>query len=108
MPSVSLPSSFVPFQSWPALPCPQQVDAKNAHGKYKQGCKVTAVVAVPSLSESYLVSTNDSSIRLYCGYAQEVKYKGHKNVNTQVGRGTGQSRGEGSARMFPVSMQLTE
>jgi hypothetical protein len=45
---------------------------------------VTSILAVPCEQGQWLVTSNDSRLRLVQGYGVAVKYKGHRNAATQV------------------------
>lgn len=66
-----------------ALLC-SQVDVRNQRGAHASGKKVTGICAVPGQPQQFLVTTNDSRLRLLEGYGQVLKFKGHKNVCTQL------------------------
>ncbi|GLI70355.1 hypothetical protein VaNZ11_015117 [Volvox africanus] len=61
-----------------------QLDVKNPHGS---GRKVTGLAQVPysyGNDQLYVITSADSRIRLYVGYTQERKFKGHRHTNTQI------------------------
>lgn len=57
---------------------------RNQRGQHASGKKVTSIQAVPGQPQQFLITTNDSRLRLIEGYGQVLKYKGHKNSNTQA------------------------
>ena len=73
-----------------------QLDVKNTRGQHSRGKKITGLefLAAPTASNNntkstrpgsmLLITSNDSRIRLYEGYALKCKYKGHTNRNTQI------------------------
>jgi hypothetical protein len=61
-----------------------QVDVRNAAGKHASGKKVTGIVAMPGSAQQFLVTTNDSRLRLLDGYGICCKFKGHRNSITQI------------------------
>jgi WD40 repeat protein len=61
-----------------------QVDVRNQRGQHASGKKVTSIAAVPGQPQQFLITTNDSRLRLLEGYGQVLKYKGHKNSSTQA------------------------
>ncbi|KIY91962.1 WD repeat-containing protein 44 [Monoraphidium neglectum] len=61
-----------------------QVDVRNARGHHAGGRKVTSILAVPDEPGSWLVTSNDSRLRLVQGYGVAVKFKGHRNAATQL------------------------
>jgi len=64
--------------------CRTQVDVRNQRGQHASGKKVTSIAAVPGQPQQFLITTNDSRLRLLEGYGQVLKYKGHKNSTTQA------------------------
>lgn len=70
-------------QTWLCV-CPPQVDVRNQRGPHASGKKVTGIRAVPRAPGQYLVTSNDSRLRLLDGYGQVCKYKGHRNASTQI------------------------
>lgn len=69
-----------------------QVDVRNQRGQHAGGKKVTGISAVPGQPNQFLITTNDSRLRLLDGYGTALKFKGHKNSTTQI-RGTLSSDG---------------
>lgn len=78
-----------------------QVDVRNQHKKPGStgAKKITAIEALPAAAAAgaspspltapeFLVTSNDSRIRLYSGLELECKFKGLKNKQTQVRAGT--------------------
>lgn len=61
-----------------------QVDVRNQRGQHASGKKVTCIAAVPGHPQQFLITTNDSRLRLLEGYGQVLKFKGHKNSSTQA------------------------
>lgn len=61
-----------------------QVDVRNQRGQHASGKKVTCIAAVPGQPQQFLITTNDSRLRLLEGYGQVLKFKGHKNSSTQA------------------------
>jgi hypothetical protein len=61
-----------------------QVDVRNQRGQHASGKKVTGIAAVPGAPQQFLITTNDSRLRLLEGYGQALKFKGHKNSVSQV------------------------
>ncbi|KAK9791592.1 hypothetical protein WJX73_008422 [Symbiochloris irregularis] len=61
-----------------------QIDVKNKRGKASKGRKITGMQYAPGEAESLLITSNDSRIRLYNGFALKCKYKGNSNRNTQI------------------------
>lgn len=57
---------------------------RNQRGQHASGKKVTSIAAVPGQPQQFLITTNDSRLRLLEGYGQVLKYKGHKNSSTQA------------------------
>lgn len=57
---------------------------RNQRGAHASGKKVTGICAVPGQPQQFLITTNDSRLRLLEGYGQVLKFKGHKNSSTQV------------------------
>lgn len=64
-------------------PC-WQVDVRNQRGAHANGKKVTGICAVPGQPQQFLITTNDSRLRLLEGYGQVLKFKGHRNMGTQI------------------------
>eukprot|EP00878_Enallax_costatus_P036936 GHUV01041567.1.p1 GENE.GHUV01041567.1~~GHUV01041567.1.p1 ORF type:complete len:235 (-),score=62.94 GHUV01041567.1:94-798(-) len=64
-----------------------QVDVRNQRGAHASGKKVTGICAVPGQPQQFLITTNDSRLRLLEGYGQILKFKGHRNISTQVRAG---------------------
>lgn len=63
-----------------------QVDVRNSR-KGSRGRKITGLAMVPLAGddrERLLVTSNDSRIRMYEEYNQRLKFKGHKNANSQI------------------------
>eukprot|EP00775_Hariotina_reticulata_P008700 gene8700-8881_t len=60
------------------------VDVRNQRGQHAGGKKVTGISAVPAQPNQFLITTNDSRLRLLDGYGTALKFKGHKNSNTQI------------------------
>ncbi|KAF8061942.1 SPAC3H5.08c [Scenedesmus sp. PABB004] len=60
-----------------------QVDVRNTRGQHASGRKVTGIRAVPGHPAQFLITTNDSRLRLLEGYGQVLKFKGHRNSSTQ-------------------------
>ncbi len=71
-------------QTPPPSISPPQVDVRNARGQHAGGRKVTSIIAVPGEQGQWLVTSNDSRLRLVRGYGVAVKYKGHRNATTQL------------------------
>jgi WD40 repeat protein len=61
-----------------------QVDVRNQRGQHASGKKVTSIAAVPGQPQQFLITTNDSRLRLLEGYGQVLKFKGHRNSSTQA------------------------
>jgi WD40 repeat protein len=70
-----------------ASPWRRQIDVKNSSNQ-KRGKKITGLQFLPGEKDAHsqrlLVTSNDSRIRLYDGYALSCKYKGLKNLNGQI------------------------
>jgi WD40 repeat protein len=66
------------------LPLLLQVDVRNQRGQHASGKKVTSIAAVPGQPQQFLITTNDSRLRLLEGYGQVLKFKGHRNSSTQA------------------------
>lgn len=60
------------------------MDARNQRGQHASGKKVTGICTVPGQPQKFLITTNDSRLRLLEGYGQVMKFKGHKNTTTQI------------------------
>ena len=60
------------------------LDVRNSRSKKSQGKKITGLTFMPGDDRKLLVTSNDSRIRVYDGYALACKYKGHKNNNSQI------------------------
>ena len=62
-----------------------QIECRNAHGPLKGGRKVTGIDFTPE-GQHFLVTTNDSRMRLYRmeDFARIFKYKGLMNENLQI------------------------
>jgi hypothetical protein len=75
--------AHTPMPVTPPLP-PAQVDVRNTAGKHAGGKKVTGVAALPTSPPQFLVTTNDSRLRLLDGYGVACKFKGLKNSSTQI------------------------
>lgn len=67
-----------------ALEYAAQIDVKNKRGKASKGRKITGMQFAPGEPDALLITSNDSRIRLYDGYALRCKYKGNSNRNTQI------------------------
>jgi hypothetical protein len=61
-----------------------QVDVRNQRGQHASGKKVTGIHAVPGQPQQFLITTNDSRLRLLEGYGILLKFKGHRNNSTQI------------------------
>ncbi|KAF6258796.1 WD40-repeat-containing domain protein [Scenedesmus sp. NREL 46B-D3] len=64
-----------------------QVDVRNQRGQHASGKKVTGIHAVPGQPQQFLITTNDSRLRLLEGYGIMLKFKGHRNSSTQMRAG---------------------
>jgi hypothetical protein len=64
-----------------------QVDVRNQRGQHASGKKVTGIHAVPGQPQQFLITTNDSRLRLLEGYGIMLKFKGHRNNSTQIRAG---------------------
>ncbi|WIA38459.1 hypothetical protein OEZ86_001782 [Tetradesmus obliquus] len=64
-----------------------QVDVRNQRGQHASGKKVTGIHAVPGQPGQFLITTNDSRLRLLDGYGILLKLKGHRNNSTQIRAG---------------------
>ena len=53
-------------------------------GSKNSGKKITGLAFMPGDDRKLLVTSNDSRVRVYDGYALACKYKGHKNNNSQI------------------------
>ena len=53
-------------------------------GSKNSGKKITGLAFMPGNDGKLLVTSNDSRVRVYDGYALACKYKGHKNNNSQI------------------------
>jgi hypothetical protein len=53
-------------------------------GSKNSGKKITGLSFMPGDDRKLLVTSNDSRVRVYDGYALACKYKGHKNNNSQI------------------------
>ena len=60
------------------------LDVRNSRSKKTQGKKITGLTFMPGDDRKLLVTSNDSRIRVYDGYALACKYKGHKNDNLLI------------------------
>ena len=60
------------------------LDVRNSRSKKTQGKKITGLTFMPGNDRKLLVTSNDSRIRVYDGYALACKYKGHKNDNLLI------------------------
>jgi len=62
-----------------------QVEVKNT-SRGARARKITGLEVLPGEScvPRLLVSSNDSRVRLFEGYAQRAKFKGHRNLNSQI------------------------
>lgn len=61
-----------------------RIDCRNRHGRFSSGRKVAGIAFLNNAE--FLVSTNDSSVRLFSVYecSQAVKFKGHFNEHLQM------------------------
>ncbi|WIA18171.1 hypothetical protein OEZ85_009646 [Tetradesmus obliquus] len=64
-----------------------QVDVRNQRGQHASGKKVTGIHSVPGQPGQFLITTNDSRLRLLDGYGILLKLKGHRNNSTQIRAG---------------------
>lgn len=59
-------------------------DVKNRRGKQARSRKVTGVCCQPGAPGRLLVTSNDSRVRLYHGYALRHKFKGPSNRRVEA------------------------
>ncbi len=57
---------------------------RNARGQHSSGKKITGIAPMPGNPSQFLVTSNDSRLRLYDGYSLITKFKGHRNSSTQI------------------------
>jgi len=61
-----------------------QVDVKDQRSSSSSsGSKITGLLVMPN-DDSLIVTSADSRLRRYLGYAQQCKYKGHKATSTLI------------------------
>lgn len=59
--------------------CCVNTDVKNRRGKQPRNRKITGLSFQPGAEGQLLISSNDSRVRLYEGYALRAKFKGLRN-----------------------------
>ncbi|BBN17797.1 hypothetical protein Mp_7g16950 [Marchantia polymorpha subsp. ruderalis] len=62
----------------------QQIDVRNAQAKKGQGKKITGLQFMPGEPNKLLITSHDSRIRVYDGKELHLKFKGLRNVNSQI------------------------
>ncbi|CAM6121484.1 unnamed protein product [Calypogeia fissa] len=61
-----------------------QIDVKSAQAKKSRGKKITGLQFVPGDSNKVLITSNDSRVRVYDGPELNLKFKGLRNLNSQI------------------------
>ncbi|KAK3240730.1 hypothetical protein CYMTET_49450 [Cymbomonas tetramitiformis] len=61
-----------------------QVDVRHTSTSKSAGDKITGMQFLPREPRKLLITSNDSRIRMFDGYKQCTKFKGLKNLNSQI------------------------
>jgi hypothetical protein len=80
------PHKVACFPIWPGnkLQLEAHIDVRNDRKKKARGKKITGLQCMPGNPSKVLVTSNDSRIRVYDELEMISKYKGLRNVNSQI------------------------